>query len=794
MFTYINENFLHAPSTDLHHDTVRTLIGVTLAQAQEIFLEKQVRDGKKAGLCAKLASQCAYLYAAAVEGVQENVTKAVFEKVWLLLTQTKSAHMHSVAQYWQALADNDSNNHGVSIGRLHAAEKHSKDAIKSAHSFPSSLPASANLGSDTATIMTDITKRHLASVQEKIAEYIKDNDFIYHQPVPNEASLPPIPKMPAAKAISVSELYQGQDINRIIGPDIFQRIVPMSVTESASLYDEEKAKLIRAESERAEVANSEMAAGLDYLKLPDSLNILKGGADQEMSVDSEFARWCQDLSGHASFSQDFEDLAAAKSKILGLLERSSRSLDMEESVCEKMRSKYGADWIQQPSSRLTSTLRSDIKNYGNAINEASSSDSQLRSSLQQFEPDFDEMRSAGETDEADVLYQRALIKAGSSRSANKDKLGSPGGNSLIDEEFEDGSQSVPEQIATVEELMRKLNLIKRERGQVLKDLKDKIHSDDISQVLILNKKSITSQEQQLFKSELEKFRPHQTRLLQAHHKQQTVMKELTRTYGELLQDKRVRSEQSKFETFSRQRGSVMTKYRKVFQAFNDLVTGLDRAKSFYSEMSSTAESLAQNVETFVSNRKAEGGELLSTIEKGRANGQSDAQRERIAELMDRMNMDDRPGSQGPPKAAPRRPAPLSGMSYGQQQAPTYNPAASPPINSTFASARSPPLQSAGYMHAQQQRFNQAQPGYNANQWQAVSPPPQQQNFSIAQQQYSGYDHQPMPPSQQQQPSGQAQYGATGYPPPPPPGPPPPQNGAGYQQGSGDPWAGLSGWR
>ena len=87
MFTYINENFLHAPSTDLAHDTVRTLTSTMLAQAQEVFLEKQVADDKKIGLLAKLSSQAAFLYQQAIEGVQENVNNAVFEKVWLSLTQ-----------------------------------------------------------------------------------------------------------------------------------------------------------------------------------------------------------------------------------------------------------------------------------------------------------------------------------------------------------------------------------------------------------------------------------------------------------------------------------------------------------------------------------------------------------------------------------------------------------------------------------------------------------------------------------------------------------------------------------
>lgn len=93
MFTYINENFLHAPSTDLSRETVKTLIAIMLAQAQEVFLEKQIADGKKVGLLAKLASQAAVLYSQAVEGAQENVQNAVFEKVWLLVCQVGCADL-----------------------------------------------------------------------------------------------------------------------------------------------------------------------------------------------------------------------------------------------------------------------------------------------------------------------------------------------------------------------------------------------------------------------------------------------------------------------------------------------------------------------------------------------------------------------------------------------------------------------------------------------------------------------------------------------------------------------------
>ena len=473
MFTYINENFLHAPSTDLNHDTVKTLIALMLAQAQEVFFDKQVADGKKPNLVAKLASQAAFLYNGSLEGVQENVTKSVFEKVWLQLAQFKAAYFGSVSQYYQALADDETNAHGTALARLALAEKLAKDASKLAYSFPTSPSPTSNIATDASQILNDMSKRNIANIQEKIVQANKDNDFIYHDIIPSEASLSAVPKVVAAKAITISDIYQGQDVQRIIGHDIFQRIVPMSVTESASLYDEEKAKMLRAENERAEIANSEMAASLDYLKLPGNLTVLKGGMENELVVDDEFRQWCQELASRPPFGQGFETLGNDRGKMLSTLDQSSKKLDMEESVCEKMRSRYGSDWTQQPSSRLNSTLRGDIRNYRRALEQAATSDAQLQSTLREYEADFDEMRSAGHADEADVLYQRAMIKAGAARGQGLKSPMSEEGD-LLGDDFDDGNASVADLIAGVEELIRKLSLIKRERAQMLKDLKEKV--------------------------------------------------------------------------------------------------------------------------------------------------------------------------------------------------------------------------------------------------------------------------------------------------------------------------------
>lgn len=693
MFTYINENFLHAPSTDLNRDTVKTLIHITLAQAQEIFIEKQARDGKKSSLLAKLAAQAQFLYSQAKEGLEAESVKNIFDPSWLKMISVKAPHLSAVSECYQAMAEDEGNLPGSAIARLQLAEKAAKQAHTLAKAFPAVPAPTSNLGSDTASTLQAITKRQMELIQEKLSKLIKDNDFIYHQTVPAEASLVPVSKLPAAKANPVSELYQGQDIQRIIGPDIFQKIVPLSVTESASMYDEEKAKLIRSEADKVEQANGEMAASLDYLKLPNSLNVLKGGLDQELSVDPEFERWCKELADHEPFSRAFDQLQKDKAAVIDSLNKSTKQLDMEESVCEKMRSKYGPDWTQQPSSRLTSTLRSDIKNYRDTVDEATKSDNQLSGTARQFESDFDEMRTAGERDEADVLYQQAMVRLGSS-SRSKGKSSSEG--TLLDEVYDEGGPTIAEQIAKVEDLLKKLNLVKRERMQVLKDLKEKMHNDDISHVLILNKKSIGNQENQLFEAELEKFRSHQNRLISTVHKQSSLLKELTKTFGDLLQDKRIRSDQQKYESIQKGRSNLMTKYKRVHNAHADLIHGLMRAQSFYSEMKESVDSLEKNVEAFVSNRRAEGAQLLNSIEQSKSNassGQAAAEHERLQKLMARMSMEPSPSSERPPALPPQS------REVRSPHAANAYPTLNPDPRFTIPPRESPvPVVSNGYTH------------------------------------------------------------------------------------------------
>jgi len=87
---YINDNFLHAPSTDLSRDTVKLLSSIMLAQAQECVTQTQIREGKTGKIVAKLANQTAVLFHSVIEGVSEHVSQGIFERAWLHFVTVRS--------------------------------------------------------------------------------------------------------------------------------------------------------------------------------------------------------------------------------------------------------------------------------------------------------------------------------------------------------------------------------------------------------------------------------------------------------------------------------------------------------------------------------------------------------------------------------------------------------------------------------------------------------------------------------------------------------------------------------
>ncbi|KAF6751186.1 BRO1-domain-containing protein [Ephemerocybe angulata] len=752
MLNYINENFLHAPSTDLSRDVVKFLVNIILAQATEVFFEKCVDEKKGGALVSKVASQGASMYASLNEEVKEFMGKGIFDRNWVSLLQIKAKYFGSLAQYHRALADDAAGKHGDALVRFIQSETLAKEANRLATSFASMFVStmSPTLPPDAGTSIQDRTKAHMVICTDKKNDAQRENDLIYNAVLTAPEALPAIDKVAVATPIHIHDVYGAPEVQKTIGQDIFIRLVPLSVHESASVYSEEKAKLVRGEVERADATEGEARSAIDGLGIKESLVRFKAMAEGEVEgseeVPVEVRRWKEDISvieereGVDSLMAQLNNL---KANVQRELEGVTRDLDIETRDCETMRVKYEHLWSQAPSATLTKTLRADLKSHYAALEAAGASDQQVVNLWTAVRSDINLIRSPQLED---------LFRAEAGSSTNNNLLDLDVGNEADDarERVKIGSY-----VGQVESALKRLNLISRERSEVIRDLKDKIQNDDVSHLLLLNRRN-TGVEPAIFAKELEKFKPYQQRLTATIHHQEVAIQELNGLWKSLKDLAGRGPGARKWEEREKRKKDTVKRFSRARDVYMEVRDGLAKGLQFYTELTGLTVKLRENARAYISDRKAERDALVAKLE-----------------LEKKLSAP----SHAPPPLAAKPPLPPPPSKSG--------------LDASFASlslgdappAQSQPWQGAGSPYAQQYGQQQQQPSppaqspgtgqyspspyqYNNQPGPPPPPPPSHQH------QYSGSFNSlpppPPPPQQhQQQPQQQPQRQSSYLPPPPP---------------------------
>jgi hypothetical protein len=330
---------------------------------------------------------------------------------------------------------------------------------------------SPNLPADAGSSISERTKAHLALCTERKDEGQRENDLIYNAVLPAAEALPVIDKANVATPVPIQEVYGAPDVQKVIGPDMFLRLIPLSVHESASVYSEEKAKLVRGEVEKAEGAEGEVRSALDMLGVKEGLTRFKAMAEGEVGGGEEIPvdvrRWKEDISV-VEEKEGVEGMMAQlnrlKDGVRKELEGVSKDLEVESRECEKMRVKYDHLWVQEPSGTHTKSLRQDLKDHFAALDAAAASDQQVIALWESVKGDIGILLS----DEVAEVFRASTEKAGST------------GEHLLDLDIGNEVDDVQERakighyVNEIEERLGRLSKISRERGEVLKDLKDKV--------------------------------------------------------------------------------------------------------------------------------------------------------------------------------------------------------------------------------------------------------------------------------------------------------------------------------
>jgi hypothetical protein len=327
---------------------------------------------------------------------------------------------------------------------------------------------SPNLPADAGPSIQERTKAHSVLCTERKNEAQRENDLIYNAILPSPEALPTIEKTAVATPVHIHDVYGAPDVQKTIGQDFFIRLVPLSVHESASVYSEEKAKLVRGEVEKAEGAEGEVRSALDVMGVKEGLVRFKamaegsvGGGDE---VPIDVRRWKEDIAlveDRESVNGILRELNKLKGNVQKELESISRDLEIESRDCEEQRVKYEHKWTQDPSASLSKPLRQDLKSHFAALEAAATSDQQVVSLWDSVRGDIQLLLSP---DVEQLFRERA----------------GPGAEHLLDLDVGSEADDAQERskiggyVDEIEERLGRLNKISRERNEVLRDLKEKV--------------------------------------------------------------------------------------------------------------------------------------------------------------------------------------------------------------------------------------------------------------------------------------------------------------------------------
>eukprot|EP00079_Xenopus_tropicalis_P019405 XP_012809020.1 PREDICTED: programmed cell death 6-interacting protein isoform X3 [Xenopus tropicalis] len=355
-FSHIKDTVLSSlnrdPTIDISPDTVGTLSLIMLAQAQEVFFLKATRDKMKDALIAKLANQAADYYGDAFKQCQykDTLSKEVFP-----ILAAKHCIMQAHAAYHQSVLAKQQKKFGEEIGRL----QHASDLVKTVSSRY-----------DEYVNVKDLADK----INRALTAAKKDNDFIYHDRVPDLKDLDPIGKASLVKPtpinVPLSQKYT----------DLFEKMVPLAIQQCLTVYNQRRAELINATIAQMRDATTFANGVLASLNLPAAIEDVSGDSVPQSILNK--SKTIIEQGGIQTIDQLIRDLPELLQRNKEILDESVKFLDEEEATDNDLKAKFKDRWQRTPSTELYKPLRSEGNNFRSVLDKAIGADAVVKERYQ----------------------------------------------------------------------------------------------------------------------------------------------------------------------------------------------------------------------------------------------------------------------------------------------------------------------------------------------------------------------------------------------------------------------------
>ncbi|EDW59092.1 programmed cell death 6-interacting protein [Drosophila virilis] len=344
------------PTPDLSQDTLIVLQALMVAQAQEVFILKAIKDNMKEQIIAKLCCQGEEFYADVLRAMQKESVRRLWEKEWIPTVAGKQAGFHALTQLYQSLVCRSSKKIGEEIARL----RNAIDLFKAAQSRG---------GNET------YLDEYFSRAKRNLAESTKDNEFIYNEMIPELSTLASPGKAQLAKPLPLATPMSGNF------RDIFSNLVPVELHRALTASDMRKNEIVNAEIMKLRDATQTLNAVLASLNLPAAVEITDGSSGLPPSL-REKAHEVREKGGIENVQTLLKDLPELLNRNREILDETERLLDEERDSDNQLRAQFKERWTRISSDKLTEMFRTNSKKYREVITNAIEADKVVR---QKFE-------------------------------------------------------------------------------------------------------------------------------------------------------------------------------------------------------------------------------------------------------------------------------------------------------------------------------------------------------------------------------------------------------------------------
>ncbi|XP_046426773.1 tyrosine-protein phosphatase non-receptor type 23 isoform X1 [Neodiprion fabricii] len=586
-FDHLKNTYPQPPGVDLAPDLMTFMHQLCLGQAQECILEKSMLDNRKATIVAKVATQIVDYYNLALNTLEQggnddgSVADTVGNKIyksWKRYVRFKKLYYLAVSQLYQGQSAEEQQKMGERVAFYNAALTTLNEARVLYTSTKGGGIMTTNEDKeaveDALTFTNDV-------IEGKRKAAKNENEFIYHEEVPERDALPSIKGASLVRGIpfSVSD-------SEVSGPDIFARLVPMKVHEASSLYSEEKAKVLRLVGAKIEERDQQLVTYLASLRLENlSLWDPDNKDSNTLALPEELAERCAALNAKPTAIQDLVDAMGKLADTYHDVEAMLKDID-ELLTHEKTReTEYQVVLGKRPPSIVATDLTREANKYQEAHAKASESNQALHRAMTLH---VNNLRILAQP-LADLM---AHVPSPKTRSS---------GNEAVKKE----SDSIARELKRI---LGKVDEMRRQRSELHTQLRDSIAQDDLTRLLVTASTEPGSLDR-LFAEQISKHNRLIGLIEQNLAAQDNILTALTDVYARSADSRKA------VEEVLKRRDAMVNSLISSYDAYEDLLAKSSKGLEFYRKLETNVSKLLQRVKSTCKVQEEEREQILARNNK-----------------------------------------------------------------------------------------------------------------------------------------------------------------------------------